>query len=166
MAQETFVVPPASEDESSDECNFPFTFDCFCEDKYLGSQTLDVKVPTVLAAKFDTAQADRLMTGWPPGTDPANLGPPSIYVAGINDPGKKVVYAEVGQAKAKAKAKKPSVLLKMPAKKTVVSVPKDVLPECLKVLSPEVLAKEVGVFYLEDGVYKLEEPAEPTKKAE
>ena len=27
MAQETFVVPPASEDESSDECNLPFTFD-------------------------------------------------------------------------------------------------------------------------------------------
>ena len=104
MAQETFEFPPASEDESSDECDFPFTFDLFCEDKYLGSQTLDVKVPKDLAAKFDTAQADRLMTGWPPGTDPANLGPPSIYVAGINDPGKKVVYAEVGQAKARPRS--------------------------------------------------------------
>ena len=152
MAQETFEFPPASEDDSSDECNFPITFDCFCEDKYLGSQTLGVKVPKVLAAKFDAACTDRLMTGWPPGTDPANRGPPSLYVAGINDPGKKVVYAEVGQAK----AKKPSVLLRMPAKKTVVSVPKDVLPECLQVLSPEVLAEHVGVFVLE----------EPTKKAE
>ena len=160
MAQETFVVPPASEDESSDECNLPFTFDFVVEGEYLGSQTVDVEVPKDLAAKCEAACAKP--TGWPPGTDPAKLGPPAIRVAGINDPGKKVVYAEVGQAK----AKKPRVLLKMPARNTVVSVPKDVLPECLKVLSPEVLAKEVGVFYLEDGVYKLEEPAEPTQKAE
>ena len=108
--QETFEIhvvddgPPAS-----DDVNFPFTFDMVCEGEYLGSQTLDVKVPKDLAAKCEAACA-----------------------------------------------KKPRVLLRMPAKNTIISVPKDVLPECLQVLSPEVLARTVGVFVLE----------EPTKKAE
>ena len=55
MAQETFVVPPASEDESSDECNLPFTFDFVVEGEYLGSQTVDVEVPKDLAAKCEAA---------------------------------------------------------------------------------------------------------------
>ena len=54
--QETFEIhvvddgPPAS-----DDVNFPFTFDMVCEGEYLGSQTLDVKVPKDLAAKCEAA---------------------------------------------------------------------------------------------------------------
>ena len=54
--QETFEIhvvddgPPAS-----DDVNFPFTFDFVVEGEYLGSQTLDVKVPKDLAAKCDAA---------------------------------------------------------------------------------------------------------------